>query len=111
MVQKVQVILVDDLDGGVAEETVKFGLDGVDFEIDLSKDHAQELRDALARWVEKARKAERSKGARSGAVRRRATEGGPSATELREWGASNGYTVSKRGRISQEVRDAYAAAH
>ena len=51
MAQKVQVILVDDLDGGEAEETVKFGLDGANYEIDLSNSNAQKLRSALAQYV------------------------------------------------------------
>lgn len=110
MAQKVQVILVDDLDGGVADETVTFGLDGVSYEIDLSKTHAAELRDALASWTAGARKAGRVAGAARGSARRRAAEG-PSANEVREWARSNGHSVNERGRISQEIRDAYAAAH
>ena len=49
MAQKVQVILVDDIDGGEADETVSFSLDGVSYEIDLSESNATELRDALTR--------------------------------------------------------------
>ena len=56
MAQKVQVLLVDDIDGGTADETVTFGLDGVTYEIDLTAGHATELRDALAQWVGHARK-------------------------------------------------------
>src|SRR3712207_9028086 len=57
MAQKVTVTLVDDLDGGKAEETVGFGLDGVSYEIDLSSSNAGKLRDALADFVASARKA------------------------------------------------------
>ena len=56
MAQKVQVLLVDDVDGGTADETVTFGLDGVTYEIDLTSAHAAELRDAFAHWVGHARK-------------------------------------------------------
>lgn len=110
MAQKVQVILVDDLDGGVADETVTFALDGVSYEIDLSNAHAQELRDALATWVGSARKAGRSSGARP-ARRGRSASGSSRATEIREWARSNGYTVNDRGRISQDVQAAFDAAH
>ena len=56
MAQKVQVLLVDDVDGGTADETVTFGLDGVTYEIDLTSDNAAKLRDALAPWVANGRK-------------------------------------------------------
>jgi hypothetical protein len=55
MAQKVQVLLVDDIDGGTADETVTFALDGVSYEIDLTSAHAAELRDALGTWVGHAR--------------------------------------------------------
>jgi nucleoid-associated protein Lsr2 len=50
--QKIQTLLIDDLDGSAGEETVRFGLDGADYEIDLNAGHAQELRDAWpATWA------------------------------------------------------------
>ena len=55
MAQRVQIILEDDYDGGTAEETVTFALDGAEYEIDLSSKNAAGLRDALARWVGHAR--------------------------------------------------------
>ena len=51
MAQKIQTLFIDDLDGSAAEGTVRFGLDGTEYEIDLNARHAQELRDALARYV------------------------------------------------------------
>ncbi len=57
MAQKVQVLLVDDIDGGTAEETVTFALDGVSYEIDLTAENAAQLRDSFSRWVGHARKA------------------------------------------------------
>ena len=57
MAQKVQTLFVDDLDGSAAEGTVRFGLDGTDYEIDLNTEHAQALRDALARYVSAGRRA------------------------------------------------------
>ena len=57
MAQKVQVLLVDDLDGGEATETVAFSLDGTTYEIDLSSDNATKLRKEFAPYVDHARKA------------------------------------------------------
>lgn len=103
MAQKIKIILIDDIDGSPADETVQFGLDGRNYEIDLTAAHAQQLRDALATYVEHGRRATRS--------RRSRTTSGPSPTEIREWAQANGYEVSARGRLSTEVREAYAAAH
>ena len=65
MAQKVQTLFIDDLDGSAAEGTVRFGLDGTEYEIDLNARHAQELRDALARYVGAARRAARLPGGRA----------------------------------------------
>src|ERR1700747_3898362 len=84
MAQKVQTLFVDDLDGSEADSTVRFGLDGTEYEIDLNAEHARALRDALARYVHAARRA-------GGGVRRsargarRASAGGVDSTEVREW--------------------------
>lgn len=108
MAQRVQVLLVDDLDGGVAEETVSFGLDGVSYEIDLSKSNAAKLRDAFSEWTGHARRAggRRATGRRPAAAGRR-----QDLNEIREWGRSNGFKVSDRGRVSGELQDAYDKAH
>lgn len=112
MAQRVQVILVDDLNGGEANETVEFALDGVHYEIDLSDENAAKLREDFATWIGQAR---RSGGRRQ--TRRRGAGTAPAAgrsdelTKIREWGRDNGYKVSARGRVSQELQDAYAAAH
>ena len=57
MAQKVTVELEDDLDGGPADETVRFGVDGSEYEIDLSKNNAAAFRRKLAPFLEHARKA------------------------------------------------------
>lgn len=103
MAQKVNVILVDDIDGSEAIETVSFALDGNSYEIDLSGDNAQKLRDSLALYISHGRRAS------SRARRTRAT--GPTPGEIRDWARSEGMDVSDRGRVSEEVRAAYAAAH
>lgn len=117
MAQKVQVLLVDDIDGGTAEETVTFSIDGVAYEIDLTADHAAELRESFARWVGHARKTgsgSRSGGrqGRGGGQSRRSGSSTPGeATAIREWARQNGREVSERGRISADIRAAYEAAH
>ena len=112
MAQKVNIVLVDDLDGSEASESVSFGLDGTSYEIDLNDQNAARLRDALAEFVGHARKvgsaSRRGGGRRSGGG---AAAGGPSAREIRDWARENGYDVPDRGRVSAEVREAYDAAH
>ena len=106
MAQKVNIVLVDDLDGTEATETVTFGLDGSTYEIDLNDKNAAELRNALAGYVGEARKvtgARRSK-------KSTATSAGPSAREVRDWARSNGFKVPDRGRIPADVREAFDAA-
>ena len=109
MAQKVHIVLVDDIDGSEATETVTFGLDGVTYEIDLNDEHAAALRDAVAPYVGHARRAggQRSS-SRSTAA---ATTDGPSTKEIREWARENGWDVPDRGRVSSEIREAYDAAH
>lgn len=112
MAQKVQVLLLDDIDGSEAAETVSFSLDGVAYEIDLSADNARALRDSIAHWVGHARRtgSGRNGSARPSPRRNGAKTDGPSPSELREWARANGYQVSERGRISEQIREAYAAA-
>jgi len=107
MAQRVQVLLVDDVDGGVADQTVSFGLDGSSYEIDLSTGNAEKLRNLIAPFVGAARRPGRPSG-RSGSTAPRPT--GNDNAAIREWANANGHPVSGRGRISQQVRDAYAAA-
>lgn len=109
MAQRVQIVLEDDLDGGEATETVKFGLDGVEHEIDLNDANAAKLRDALAPWLAHAR---RTGGRRSrGTAAATRSTGKGSAADIRAWAQQQGMTVSERGRVSAEVREAYDRAH
>ena len=108
MAQKVQVLLVDDIDGGPAEETVTFGLDGVSYEIDLTTENAAKLRDAIAPWVGHGRKVG-GRSSRTTPARSRSSRG--DAQAIRDWAKSHGHKVSERGRISAEVKAAYEAAH
>jgi hypothetical protein len=108
MAQKVQVILLDDLDGGSADETVGFALDGISYEIDLSAQNAAELRDAFARYVGSARKSGgRRTRSRVGAAGRGRTDTGA----IREWARSQGLKVSDRGRIPSDILAKYEEEH
>lgn len=110
MAQKVQVLLVDDLDGGTADETVSFSLDGISYEIDLSAANAAKMRDVFAGYVGTARRVGgRSAGGR-GRARGAAARSGRTA-EIRTWARDNGYKVSERGRIPAEIVEAYDKAH
>ena len=119
MAQRVNVVLVDDIDGNDAVETVTFALDGVEYEIDLSEQNADKLRESLGLFIGHGRRTggrRRSSGSgqsdqRSSRSRGSASSDGPSASEIREWARANGHTVPDRGRVSSEVRKAYAAAH
>ena len=108
MARRTQVVLEDDLDGGNADETISFSLDGVSYEIDLSTKNANKMRDVFALYVGSARKIGGRR--RRGAARAAASRPGSSA-EIREWARNNGWDIPERGRIASEVREAYEAAH
>jgi hypothetical protein len=117
MAQRTVVTLVDDLDGGVAEESVPFGLDHVDYEIDLSGEHAEALRGALAPYVAAARRTGGRRPARATPAAR-PTSAGPAAgagrsrsanAEIRAWAAEHGVTLAERGRLPGRVVEAYEA--
>lgn len=110
MAQKVQIIMTDDLDGGEASETVRFGVDGHHYEIDLNAEHAEQLREALSPFRAVAR---RATDGRKGAGRK--TQAGssqrdPEIAKIRAWAQENGYQLGDRGRIPNDIRDAYRAA-
>jgi len=108
MAQKVNIVLVDDLDGSEAQETVTFGLDGTTYEIDLNEANAAALREAVSGYVGHARKVT------GGARRGRKPSGAASSShtkDVREWAKGQGMEVSERGRISADVQQAYDAAH
>jgi hypothetical protein len=113
MAQRVSVVLVDDLDGSEAAETVSFGLDGVQYEIDLSENNADKLREVLAGYIGHARRAggRRKTGSASSRSTSNGRSGGASAADVRAWARENGWDVPERGRVSAEVREAYDAAH
>ncbi len=106
MATKTEVALEDDLDGGPADETVRFAIDGTEYEIDLSKKNAKTFRRGLAPFVEHARKAgrgQRRRPVRSAATRER-------SGDIRAWAKAQGIPVSDRGRIPASVTGQYDAA-
>jgi len=109
MAQKVLVSMVDDLDGGSADQTVTFALDGVQYEIDLSAGNADALRHELAGYVAAARRTGGRK-ARSLGVAAAATPDRERTRAIRAWAGNNGYEVSERGRLSSAVVEAFDAA-
>ena len=114
MAQKVQVLLVDDLDQGPADETVTFALDGTSYEIDLSAKNAAKLRDALSLYVGSARRVgARASGAGRGPGRSRpaSRRSGNRSAQIRAWARENNIEVSERGRVPASVVAQYEQAH
>lgn len=97
MAQKVEVVLVDDIDGSAAKETITFGLDSRFYEIDLSEENSTELRDMLKKYVRKGR-----------AVAPPTPQN--EARLVREWAVKNGYEVSSRGRLHGSIVEDYRNA-
>jgi hypothetical protein len=108
MAQKVNVLLVDDIDGSGADETIQFGLDGTHCEIDLNSDHAQELRGQLERYVKAARKVTGSAGRPSRV--RRTTDNDTRNKEIRNWARERHLDVNDRGRVPADIVAQYEAA-
>ncbi|MFE2075181.1 histone-like nucleoid-structuring protein Lsr2 [Streptomyces misionensis] len=113
MAQKVQVLLVDDLDGGEAQGTVIFALDGRSYEIDLNEANEDRLRELLAPYIKAGRRVSNSgqKAGRGAAGRGAAASSGSDTGQIREWARRNGYEVNDRGRVPAIVREAYEKAN
>ena len=109
MAQKIQTFFIDDLDGSEAEGTVLFGLDGTQYEIDLSTSNAKELRTALARYIEAGRRITGTP-QRAGRNGRKAAANGISNTEVRAWAKTQGLKVNERGRVPADVIAQYQEA-
>ncbi|MFL6123055.1 Lsr2 family protein [Actinophytocola sp.] len=113
MAQRTILELVDDLDGGKANETVNFALDGVEYEMDLSADNAARLRDVFAEYVGHARRTGGRK--QRGGTATKSTNGNgngkPDTQAVREWARSQGETVAERGRVPQALVMRFQEAH
>jgi len=107
--QKIQTLFIDDIDGSEAEGTVRFALDGAEYEIDLNTKHADALRKSLAKYIDAAR---RSAGTARRPVRSggRASATGVNTTEVREWAKAQGIEVKDRGRVPAELVVRFRAA-
>jgi nucleoid-associated protein Lsr2 len=110
MAQKVVVELTDDLEGGKAAETVRFGLDGRGYTIDLSTRNAKALRKVLAPYVESGRQV-RTGPAPRGRSRAAAARSASNTRQIREWARSQGIEVADRGRIPGELAARFHSAH
>jgi hypothetical protein len=116
MAQKVITSLIDDVTGEQADETVHFGIDGIEYEIDLTANNAGILRDILADYISAGRKASKTPAGSNGHKPRGAATVSARANRenlaaVREWANRNGYSVSTRGRVSAEVMRAFDQAH
>jgi hypothetical protein len=110
--RKVQVHLLDDIDGAAADETVKFGLDDGSYEIDVCAKHADKVRKDLAKFIVNGRRVGR------GGVTptRRGRTAGPAARSdraqnlaIREWAKRKKIQLSDRGRIPANVIEQFQA--
>ena len=108
--QKIQTLFIDDIDGSEAEGTVRFALDGAEYEIDLNAKHAEALRKALSRYVEAARRSSGTAARRPARTGRRAAASGLNTTEVREWAKAQGIEVKDRGRVPAELVVRFRAA-
>lgn len=106
MAQKLTVSLEDDLDGSLAAETLRFAFAGVDYEIDLSEQHARTFRHQLSPYVEHARRAGRAKARSAG----RSSGNRERTADIRSWAREHGVAINERGRIPASVIEQYEAA-
>ncbi len=107
MAQRIHVLLIDDLDGGEAAGTVRFGLDGTEYEIDLSAVHSDELREALELYLAHAR---RTGGTARSAARTRRGSAAVDSVKVREWAKGQGIEVKDRGRVPADIVEQYQTA-
>jgi Lsr2 len=105
MASKTVLIMTDDTDGSQADQTVRFSIDGTQYEIDLSGANAGKLRDALQPYVDAGRKT----GGRRAGRRRTATTDKDETKAIRDWARQQGMEVSDRGRVPAQILDAYRA--
>lgn len=112
MAQKVSIILTSDMSGAEADETVSFALDGTSYELDLTAKESDKFKGLFQDYIAVARKVSSGRGGKKSAAS--SSGSGRSKEELaaiREWAKNNGHEVSERGRIKQDIIDAYEAAN
>lgn len=123
-----KVVLLDDVSGDVIDDnlgggTIRFSVEDDNYTIDLGLKNAEAFHKSLQKWVDAATKVEsapepprrgRPAGAKSEGSTRAPSGSGLSKEELqniRDWAGKNGHEVAPRGRIKQEIIDAYMTAH
>ncbi len=111
MAQQTIVQLIDDLDGGEAEETIDFSLDGVEYRIDLSGKNAKKLRAAIEPFLDKARRAGGRKQRKGGGTAAVKAHDKAEAQRIRDWARAEGHQISDRGRIPQNLVIQFQEAH
>jgi hypothetical protein len=116
MARQVITLLTDDLDGSEADRSVEFGLDGVNYTIDLSEKNVGKLRKALEPYIAAGSRVGRGEVSGRGSGRVRAAAPGSRSNRdqnqaIREWATKNGFEVSERGRIPSSVVEAFNKAH
>lgn len=107
MATKTKVVIVDDLDGSAADETVEYGLDGVTYQIDLCQQNAIKFRDMMQEWIDHSR---RTGGRRTVGTKSKIRHSSKSS-RIRQWARQQGLSISERGRIPAEVLAQYAEEH
>jgi nucleoid-associated protein Lsr2 len=111
MAQKIHTLFIDDIDGGEADGTVRFALDGTEYEIDLNTKHSEELRSALEKYVSHARKVSNRTGSRPTVARGTSRRSSSVDTvAVRAWARENDINVKERGRVPADVLAKYQAA-
>jgi hypothetical protein len=108
MAQKIQTLFIDDIDGGEADGTVRFALDGAEYEIDLSSKHDEELRSTLRSYIAHARKVSGSHKAAPARPVRKASA--VDTVAVRAWARENGFDIKDRGRVPADLVAKYRAA-
>ena len=108
MAQKITTLFIDDINGELAVGTVRFGLDGTEYEIDLNAAHTEELRSALGKYITHARKV----GGTSSKGKKGKKGKGPTldTTAIRNWARENGYEIKDRGRVPADLVEKYQQA-
>ena len=113
MAQKVSREFIDDIDGSEVERTFTFAVDGTNYEIDLSSQNIKEFNEAIAGFVESARKVKAS-GTGRRAHKTSTSDSGRSREQtqaVREWARQQGHSINDRGRIPASIQQAFDQAH
>lgn len=111
MAKQTTVTLIDDLDGGAADEQIEFSVDGKSYEIDLSAKNSKRLRSLLEPYISAGRRVTAARRAAAAAPATRTVSDRRQNQAVREWAVGQGLKISERGRIPSNVLEAYHAAH